>query len=382
MNAKKMTIGVLVGLSAGCFSLLYFTDRQTPVSSHNSIVRENCSNGQPAHKDLAKSSNLVLKKIAEYETVCSGAVVDQAMIFVGMPTTNEDMSRSAASVVATLKEFATVSISPLVVFEPDASSPTILRDIRSGKYDSQIDAFFLAIHDAGITSQQMGTWVLFPEANTPSWHTTQPSDFVANVSKVATIQKKYFPSSKSTLLLNSISYPDDDMSWSHGVKSSLDPYVADLPKGLIDSIGLQGFPHQSAANETPASSQLDPKDFLPAELINEAAKTLGVKMVWLNTGTFKSMYANDPAARVSLTPSQRRTILTDIEDETKELRSYQYEVSVNIFAADKTQASEHVDWSYWSAGKADQSQDTTVIDTFIRQLRADGVGFSLYDTAA
>ncbi|HSW91332.1 MAG TPA: hypothetical protein VLG09_01640 [Candidatus Saccharimonadales bacterium] len=381
MNAKKMTIGALVGLSAGCFSLLYFTDKQTPVSSHNSIVRENCSNGQPAHEDLAKSNNLVLKKIAEYETVCNGAVVDQAMIFIGMPTTDEDLGHSAASVVATLKELATVSIPPLVVFEPDASSPTILRDIHSGKYDPQIDAFFSAIHDAGITDQQMGTWVLFPEANTPSWHTTQPSDFTANVSKVATIQKKYFPSSKSTILLNSISYPDNDMSWSHGAKSSLNPYVKDLPKDLVDSIGLQGFPHQSAANETPASSQLDPKEFLPAGLIDEAAETLGVKTVWLNTGTFKSMYANDASARVSLTPSQRRTILTAVEEEAKELQGYQYEVSVNIFAANKAQASEHVDWSYWSAGKADQSQDTTVIDAFIRQIRADDISFSLYDTA-
>jgi hypothetical protein len=381
MNAKKMAIAALVGLSAGCFSLLYFTDKQMPTSSHNSAEREDCSNGQPAHKDLAKSSNLILKKIAEYEVVCNGAVVDRAMTFVGMPTTDEAAKHSATNVIATLKEFSAVSISPLVVFEPDATSPTILDDIRTGKYDSQIDAFFSMIRNAGITSEQMGTWVLFPEANTPSWHTTQPSDFASNVSKVATMQKQYFPTSKSTILLNSISYPDNDVSWDHGEKSSLVPYVADLSKGLIDSIGLQGFPHQSAANVTPGSSQLNPRDFLPAELIAEAADTLGVKTIWLNTGTFKSMYTDDSSARISLTAAQRRTILTAIADEAQELRTHRYSVSVNVFAADKTQANEHVDWSYWPVGKADQSQDTVVLDSFIRQLRTNDVGFSLYDTA-
>ena len=70
-----------------------------------------------------------------------------------------------------------------------------------------------------------------------------------------------------------------------------------------------------------------------------------------------------------------------VANESKALRSRQYIVSVNIFAADKTSMSEHVDWSYWLPGKADQSQDTTVLDSFIRQLRTDNVSFSLYDTA-
>jgi hypothetical protein len=304
------------------------------------------------------------------------------MLFSAMPTSIDDATNQATDTATSLKAFAAQGVAPLVVFEPTTDSHTILHDLRAGVYDSALHQFYTTLRTLGITDTQMGTWVLFPEANTPGWYTTQPSDFIANVTKVGTMQKQFFPGSKVSIMLDSHTYPDNDTSWSKGKLASLTPYVATLPKKLVDSFGLQGFPTMSPANVSPVTSQLATREFLPESLAAEAAHAMGTDTIWLNTGTFKAMYTDDVAATVELTTAQRQQILQEVASEAQKLEDQHYKMTVNLFAEDKSQiANERIDWSYWQSGKASESSDTTVFDSFVRQLRQSDVALSLYDSA-
>jgi protoporphyrinogen oxidase len=184
-----------------------------------------------------------------------------------------------------------------------------------------------------------------------------------------------------SLLLNSRTYPNNDSSWSHGKLESLLPYITDLHKDHIDSIGFQGFPHMSAANATQKIEQLTTDEFLPVELITEAAKELETDTIWLNTGTFKHMYTDSDAMRVTLNIEQRKKILEDIANEAKELKGQGLATSINLFAEDKSRTLEHVDWSYLQPNAQGQHADAQVFDLFVRNLRTNDIGFSLYDRA-
>jgi hypothetical protein len=338
-----------------------------------------CSNGQQKHVNLTDSKSPVLQKLAEYEEVCKGAVADRLMTFFPMPTDSDEAREFARSAASELKEFSKHGISPLVVFEPSLEKKDILKTIRAGRHDQALEDYYIALKQDGVTDALMGTWVLFPEANTPSWNTTDPHDFAANVTKIATLQKTAFPESKVTVLLNSVSYPDYDDSWSRGEKKSLEPYMKDIPKNLVDSFGYQGFPYAPPASSG-EEKQLQADQFLAPVLAIEAAKNLGVRDIWLNTGTFKTMHAKNPADQVTLSTQQRDILLKDVIKQVQRIQAQDFAVMVNLFSEDKTHTAEGVDWSYWKKGQQSKSTDTEVFDTFTRRLRANNTLLSLYDS--
>ena len=364
---------VILGISIALFALVTFGE----VRTYGDQVAKDCGNGKPAHTQLIKSAHPALKKLAQYEHLCKGAVVDQLMVFLPMPTTSAEATSFADDAAGTLREFSKHGIAPLVLFEPSQTIPTVLRDMRSGHYDDILKQYYQRLHSHSVTSSQMGTWVLFPEANTPVWGNTDPDLFQANVTKVATLQKQYFPTSNISILLNSRSHPSDDSDWNKGQVTSLVPYLDHLPKGLLDSFGYQGFPSQSAANAATLYSSLQPGEYLPVAIAQQAVDTLGVSKVWLNTGTYATMYASQPSQIVHQSPQQRRVALQGVLDQALAIR--RAAVSVNIFAEDKSDTAEAVDWSYWHGRTADQSPDTRVLTDFIATLQQKKVGFSLYD---
>lgn len=328
---------------------------------------------------LRQSKSPILRKLSEYETACRGAVVDQLMIFAAMPRTMEEAVSFARYIGDSLRLFAAHHIPPLVLFEPSMADDFKLSTVHQGQYDDVLRAYYKSLHSQGISEDQMGTWVLFPEANTPIWRTTRPSDFVANVTHVGKLQKEIFPESKLSILLGSQTYPDHDIGWTHGEFRSLAPYVTTLPKGLIDSFGYQGFPSASERNAPHQYRQFDARDFLPVDLALEAAKLLDVQKVWVNSGTFSTMYAGQPG-EVRVDVATRRDILDGILTQAKALQAGDLSVSVNIFAEDKSFVNEKVDWSYWSEGDMDRSPYTEVLRQFIYDIRKNDLGFSLYDS--
>ena len=375
MSSKAFFIGVPVTI-ASIFGIIIFC-QNVLWPKPKAELPATCAIGT-AHPALTTASNSTLKKLAEYEILCRGSATKQLMTFTAMPTSYDEAVSLAISTAATLKEFSDFSITPLVIFEPSLSSSTIISDIKTGMYDEVLKIYFETLKQAGVSDQQMGTWVVFPEANTPTWHNTSPEDFTVNTTKLARLQKNIFPDSKISILLNSWSYSSNDPSWSSGKPESLIPYLKDIPPNLIDSFGLQGFPYKPPKS-TPGESRLNAHDFLPAQLAGEAATALKVSHVWLNTGTFHSMYAGT-ADEVELSPEERKTILSSILHEATLLQKDISSVSVNIFAQNKANLAEHVDWSYWPAATPALGADAATLEYFFRQLRQHTISLSLYDS--
>jgi hypothetical protein len=222
-------------------------------------------------------------------------------------------------------------------------------------------------------------WVYFPEADIPTWGPTDPGVFSGNVTRSVQIQKGVFPGSQASILLDAMSYPAGSSGWDNGAYVSLAPYVNNIPKGLLDSFGLQGFPWTPPANGA-GSANLNPSTFLNYKLAAEAAKILGTSNIWLNSGTFRASYTNKASQTVSMSSLQRQSILNGIAAQATTLHSSGYLVAVNLFSQDKSNTGEAIDWSYFKTGAANQSPDTAILKNFIGQLHAAGIDFWLFDT--
>ncbi len=334
----------------------------------------NCVSASP-RTGLASSAVPQLRKLAEYEQVCPQGV-KAASFFIGTPASATEASDYADWVASVLKDFSAKKVSPLVFMEPTTSKGLIdAKQYKSGSYDAALDAFFAALKSKGVTDAQMGTWIPWPEGNIPVWTSVDPALFAANVTKTVQFQKKYFPASKAAILLESKTYPSAG-SWSGGKYVSLLPYVQGIPKGLVNSFGLQGFAWPpTAPDEAP---QLDPKQFLRVDLAAQAAKTLGAKEVWFNTGVFGKSYVVSKTKPYTLSAKQRQAVLDGIVARAKVLKGQGFSVKVHLFAKDKSGLGEAIDWSFWH--KVDPNSDSTkVFKTFARDLQNASVGLWLYD---
>lgn len=389
VGMSKRRLGLVIGVSILVISVavaagfIFFRKSPPPVVIVNkpqlrwqSASTTPCDPTKPPRAGLSSNSNPTLKKLAEYEAVCQSTVNDQAMIFAPMPVTEQDAAQFATTMADNLRAFASVKMTPLVVFEPTTNSPTIIADIRAYTYDSVFTSYFQALKAAGITDDMMGTWVLFPEANTPTWHNTSAGDFAANVTKLAKLQKSYFPTSKTSLLLNNQTYASD--SSDHGEYKSLLPYLKDISKGLIDSFGYQAFPYTSLVQNNFGDGRLQPTHFLPTNLAQEAAKQLGVKDVWLNSGTFGRKVI-DQNRTVDLSMARRAMILRGIVAQAFVLKQSGLRVSLNLFAQNKLATVERTDWSYWPAGQYQNSDGATLFRQLVHNLRDNHISLSLYD---
>jgi hypothetical protein len=319
----------------------------------------------------------LLRKLAQYQQVCAGQPIQRSSFFVPTPATTTQAQQYANDVAATLKQYAQYGVAPLVFMEPDSATGGLLDlgQYRDGAYDSALDAYFAAIKASGVTDSMMGTWVMLPEGNIPAWTSVDPAIFSADVTKVVQFQKKYFPASQASVLLDSQTYPSAN-SWSGGAYTSLVPYVQAIPKGLLDSFGLQGFPWAPPANQ-PGTALNDPNQYLRVDLAAAAARSLGVTNIWLNTGTFGRAHTQSAAQTVTVSPVDRQVMLDGVLSQVKVLQGQGFAVSVHLFAQDKSATDEAIDWSYW---QKPGDGDTAVFATFAHDAAAIGVPLWLFDT--
>jgi hypothetical protein len=340
------------------------------IASANSVQDLNCRVDGPVSPALTTSEVSQMKKLYEYEKACGGKIIDRMMLFEAMPATVSEAKTMAADVAFQLKEFKRFGISPLVIWEPNTSKGLInFQDFANGSYDAALGTYFQTLVSKGINSQTMGMWVSFPEANIPVWQTTNPDLFATCVTRTAQLQKKYFSKSQASILLESKTYTK---GWSSGSFKSLSPYVKNIPKGLIDSFGYQGFPWPDPQPDYNAGHYLNPS------LAVAAAKQLAVKSVWFNTGTFNKGKAYN-GQTIKLTPSQRQTILNDILKQAKAVKANGFNVAINLFAENKYNVAEGIDWSYWPSGQPLKSDSTAVFKTFVHNLKAAGMQLWLFD---
>jgi hypothetical protein len=338
-----------------------------------------CGTLPPELDSLAKAVSPELRKLAQYEQLCGGSLTTHTSFFVPTPSTVTAAQGDAGYVASMLREYSNNGISPLVFMEPDTDAGTDLDLVqyKSGMYNAALSAYFSDLKADGITDSMMGTWVLIPEGNIPGWGSVDPTVFAADVSITAQFQKQYFPNSQSAILLDSETYPSAS-SWSDGSYSSLVPYVTGIPKGLINSFGLEGFPWASPANQSGAD-EYDPSIYLRTDLAAQAAQALGVNSIWLNTGTFHQMYTQDSAETVTMSPLERQTILAGVVAQAESLNHQGFNVAVHLFAQNKANTSEAIDWSYWQ-GKPGDEPDSGVLTTFVHNLNQAGIPLWLFDT--
>ena len=302
------------------------------------------------------------------------------MIFTVFPEDSQNAEVLGKYMSEKLKMLDSYGISPIVVVEPYEGENLVDYEkfIDSGVHSQRLTVFFKTLREEGVTDKMMGTWVPFPESNTPNWgiENGEPRDFAHSVNKYLEILKTTFPYAKGSVLLNSATYKANDINWDNGDYLNFTPYLVDIDEDLVDSFGIQGFPWIADASRE-GEYIFNAEEFLQPFLAISGAKELRVKDIWINTGVFRTKYAHQEEREVQLTPMDRRAILNDIVRQVQLIQEYQenaYRVSVNMFLADKSDSNEATDWSFL---KTEGEKD--IFREFVRRLRELDVKFSLYD---
>jgi hypothetical protein len=338
-----------------------------------------CTVAAPLHTTLAGAQAPTLQKLAEYEKVCGSAIATGSSFFAPTPRNTAEAQEHAYDMAVRLREFSKFGITPVIFLEPTYPGGILdFNAYKAGAFDEGLDAYFAAIKAHGISDGAMGRWVLFPEGNIPVWNNIDPATYAANVTKTAHYIKKHFPAAHVSLLLDSMTYPTGG-SWSGGQYKTLAPYIQSIPKGLISSFGLQGFPWMPPANEGgPALS--DPSVYLRTDIAAEAARILGVQDVWLNTGSMSVAHARSAATKVSLSPATRQTMLDGSLKQATKLKSQGFKTSIHLFAEDKSQVAEGINWSYWPTGQPGIGDHAAVFKTFVHDARTASIELWIFDT--
>jgi len=339
-------------------------------------AQQKCSNTEK-RPGLADSGNKYLVRLGEYEMVCDSAFADKLMIFTNMPNSKQAAVRMADEMTVNLKDFDKAKITPLVIIEPETEWGLVdFKEFADGFYDEWISAYFAQLKKNGITDAQMGIWVPFPEANLPYWNNQNatPADFATVVNGYLTLMKKEFSKSRGSILLNSATYSSTDFEWENGEYISLLPYVTNIKPGLVDSFGLQGFPWAPSA-QSKGLGIYDAREYLNSELAIEAARKIGTREIWFNTGSFSLKYAQDSSKTVTVAPQKRKEILNSIYDEFSRAKDKGFNVWANIFSEDKSSVAEATNWTYIDKDIANQE----VFADFARKILLQDIKISIYD---
>lgn len=323
-----------------------------------------------------------LRKISQLQEYCESFATNTQMIFIDMPNSEVAASRLGLKVSKTLKEYSKYGVKPIVVIEPVTDWGLVdFQEFNEGLYTPWINSFFVRLKGEGITDEQMGMWVPFPEANLPYWNKndTEPNIFGKNVNIYAKILKTHFPQTEVSILLNSVSYPSLDENWENGKYVSLIPYLSDLDKTLITSFGIQGFPWRSPTTTKNPVYIYDPSEFLNKEIIVEAANFLNVKNIWINTGTFRSKYSNNPEQLVTVNAKDRGDILNAILLEAVQLRDSGLKISIHLFSENKSETPEATDWSYFSKDSTPNDNNIYILKEFIYKADQEDIDFWYFD---
>lgn len=323
-----------------------------------------------------------LTQFNKYQEICKSKPTDMLMIFIEMPKDSNDAKSLAIKTSDTLKEFYQYEITPLVIVEPVTAWGLIdFNEFSAGFYDPWLNTFFDSLKKQGIEAKHMGLWVPFPEANLPLWNhaNTSPEVFAINVNRYLKIFKKYYPDAESGILLNSATYELDDFEWTSGDYVSLVQYVSKLDKSLVDVFGMQGLPWAPRASTTGGGAVLNAGEFLTSKLADEAAKEMGVKKIWLNTGTFGAKYTQDSENTTYISESIRTDVLNAILKESEKLKSMGYDVTVNIFAQDKSDQTEATDWSYLDESFSGTAESESIFVKFLSTANSKGIKVSMFD---
>lgn len=330
-----------------------------------------CTN-QPI-KSRPATSDPQLKVISEYEHACRSSFIDDMMLFTNMPISVADAQQAADKMAIRLKDFQQQDITPIVIVEPDSEWGLIdFQEYARGDYDAWIAAYFQELAYDGISEQNLGIWIPFPEPQQPYWNNnSNPDDFAHSVNRYFHSLRTVFPEGKTAILLDSQVNADEKAP-------QLLAYTRLIDNSLVTMAGLQGFPwHPTDEGDTrlPITSA---SQFAPASLLEEVAHSLGTKEVLLNIGSYRHRKGQN-GGDTAVTTEERAATMDSIAREVKILQKDNYHTTVNVFAQDKLNAKEGVDWSYWQPGAYKTSAHTALFTKFIHDIKNENTKISLFD---
>lgn len=319
------------------------------------------------------TSDPQLKALIEYEEACQSAFVDYMMVFTNMPISTENAQAMADAMAVRLKQFDEASVKPMVIVEPDTEWGLVdFQEYTTGFYDLWINDYFARLKANGISDDQMGIWIPFPEPQQEFWNNNgDPDDFAKSINKYFKSLRTAFPLAETAILLDSQTGETDQAP-------QLLAYTRLIEDGLVDYAGLQGFPWHPREEGDPRNKVISADVFAPAYLAEEVAKSLGTKKIILNTGSYRHKKADNGGA-ITITTDEREQTLDSIYTEISLLKDAYYEVTVNIFSENKLETKEGVDWSYWQAGLYEQSDHRSLFTNFVYDLNQKDVKISIYD---
>lgn len=357
--------------------LAIITNLFAPKPPH--IAATDACNDKPPIANLGNSKATSLRKLANYQQACHSFVTGTMMTFISMPSTMQQASDYAKNDAKLLKEFASFGVRPLVIAEPSDAAGVQLdfQLFANGTYTPVLARYFTDLKAAGVTEQQLGIWNPFPEANLPYWKNNKPEYFAPAVNAYIGALRAQYTGAQTSILLNSATYDVADFNWENGDYNSLLPYIKGIPKNSITYAGIQGFPWVSRV--TGGATILNAVEFLNPALLTEMADYLGTKKVWFNSGTFSTKYALDPGQKKTIPPQQRKEIMHTIEAQASATQARGYDVAINLFAEDKSAASEETDWSYWTDKGPTGSAHAPVFIDFVRDTGQKKIELWLFD---
>lgn len=295
------------------------------------------------HKGLKDSSDPELRQLAKYEAML-GHGLEHMTLVTDLPRNTEEAKSQAETMRRRLLEWGKRGIKPIVIMEPRHGEENAeLSKLHSPAYigiaeaaPGVLDTYFRTLRWAGISDEQMGTWIPYPEPNVSKWAggVTDSDTFRANVTGAAQCIKAHFPNAKVSVVLDSAPY-----STEHSTKSHLLQYVKGInhpndptSSNLIDSFGIQGLPqgYKDRAER-----------FLSAQATIACANELGVKDVWVTTGSAAGHTASG-GGRLTFSDATRGGQLWDELQQLRLMQAAGLNVGVNLFARNEG----GVDWSY------------------------------------
>jgi hypothetical protein len=226
------------------------------------VISSPCSDQSPI--DTSKQKDRNLKKLGLYQDICNSKVASDLMIFTVTPTSVEGALNQSVYLYQQIKAFAIAGVRPLIIMEPSDEESELLsfRNILAGEYDSFVRTLFGNLKKLGLTADELGTVVLFPEANTPLWNFdgTIPADFSRLFNQHAAAIKSQIPEANLSIMLNSFSYDPSDTEWDNPLPMSFLDYVRDIKPEYISSVGIQGFGWISRRSNQNQHQLLNPQD--------------------------------------------------------------------------------------------------------------------------
>ena len=293
----------------------------------------------PSLPNKSASTNNQVKKIAFYDDLYERPLSGQAMIFASLSDVPANITSTATFIKNQIDTHKAYGVKLILILEPGVLS---FDRIAAGDFNSSFDSLHLQLKNLGVSDDDMGLVVPFPEFNLPSapnpdspwnnpnWDETNFGLMFNNYSQSLT---KYFPTAKITVLPNAKSFNQVADGGAGRYRSFLGMF-SKIDKKYVYSVGVQGFPWYYRGGP---DKEENPSNFLQTALLKEAADYLKVNNVWFNTGSVKAIIKNTGSGpyQYDVPVADRAALLTNSAIVQTELAKQGYQTMVNIFIENK-----------------------------------------------